>query len=105
MGEKVTTATKREGNNSHIERRQQQSQREKATTVTKREGNNSHKERRQQQSQREKVTTVTKREGNNSHIERRDHQLVKLNCCLIEPTAFRGWGGFAAPKQARQRGQ
>ena len=41
------------------------------TTVTKREGNNSHRERRLQQSQREKVTAVTEREGNNSHKERR----------------------------------
>ena len=46
-------------------------QREKVTAVTKREGNNSHKERRRQQSQREKATTVTKREGNSSHKERR----------------------------------
>ena len=27
-------------------------------------------------------------------------QSTELKCHLIEPTVFRGWGGFAAPKQA-----
>ena len=50
--------------------------------------------------QREKVTAVTKREGDGSGKERRGRLSVELNRRLIETTAPRGWGGFAAPKQA-----
>ena len=72
------------------ERRRRRSQREKATAVAKREGDDGHKERRRRQSQRERATAVVK--------ERRGHQLIELNCRLIEPIVLRGWGGLRSPE-------